>query len=320
MLTPVDIHYLVGLLSVPSGPENVEVVLGDLVDDAAAEEPRDVDVTITTRDKDGQIRAFHGIEVKDHTRPLDVTHVEQLCAKFKDMPGLTSHAIVSASGYTKPAIRKARYHGAVPWVFRPWDDPSKGFDHVQFPRDLPMEVRWFESAGQPHVTFRRADRVESGALDGSLLVRLQDGSENASFRTVADWAAHVVTSAINRIIGSEEFQPRLSQLTDGQIGTFESVGVTFDQHLIFGPPENSFAIDGAFVRGAIVCRTSTTKLDFRILVEEGEDVPFAGCGIAELPMGNLVALSTNSVTRAVHVLNVPLTNRLKKQIRLQKVK
>ena len=320
MLTPVDVHYLVGLLSVHSGPENIEVVLGDLVDDAAAEESRDVDVTITTRDKDGKVTAFHGIEVKDHFRPLDVAHVEQLCAKFKDMPALTSHAIVSASGYTKPAIRKARHHAVVPWLFEPWDDPPKGFDHARFPGDMPMEVRWFESVGQPNVTFRRVDRLESGALEGSLPVRLQDGSESASLRTVADWAAHVVTSAINRIIGGEEFQPRLSQFTDGHVGTFGSVVVTFDQHLLFGPPANSFAIDGAFVTGAIACRTSTTKLDFRILVEEGDDVPFAGCGIAELPMGNLVALSTNNLTKAVNVLNVPLTDRLKTQIRLQKVR
>ena len=52
MLTPVDVHHLVGLLSVPAGPENVEVVPGD----------GDVGVTITTRDRDGHVTAFHGIE------------------------------------------------------------------------------------------------------------------------------------------------------------------------------------------------------------------------------------------------------------------
>jgi hypothetical protein len=299
-LTPVDVHSLVGLLSVPSGPENVEVVLGEDVDD----------VTITTRDKDGNVTAFHGIEVKGHARPLDVADVEQLCAKFKDMPGLTSHAIVSASGYTKPAIRKARHHDVVPWSFEPFDDPSNGID----------QVRWFEFVGRPQVTFRRVDRRESSFLDGNLPVALHDGSRNASLRTVADWAAHVIASAINRVIDGEEFQPRLSQFTDGHVDTFGSVAVTFEQHLLFGPPENSFAVDAAFVTGAIACRTSTTKLDFRILVEEGDNVPFAGCGIAVLPKGNLVALSTRNVTKTVNVLNVPLTDRLKKQIRLKKVR
>ncbi len=307
MLTPVDVHSLVGLLSVPSGPENVEVVLG-----------ADVGVTITTRDRDGKITAFHGIEVKDRARPLDVADVEQLCAKLKGMPGPASHAIVSASGYTNPAIRKARHHAVVPWSFETLDDPAPGID----------QVRWFESVGQPEVTFRRVDRRESRYFDGNLPVRIQDGSRHgsgcASLRTAADWAAHVVASSINRIIDGQEFQPRLSQFTDGHIDTFGSVVVEFDQPLLFGPPENSFAVDGAFVTGAIACRTSTTKLDFRILIEqgieEGDDVPFAGCGIAVLPKGELVALSTNNVAKTVNVLNVPLTDRLKEQIRFPKVK
>ena len=151
-------------------------------------------------------------------------------------------------------------------------------------------------------------------------MRLHDGSQNASLRTVADWAAHVVAGAVNRVIDGEAFQPRLSQLTDGHVDTFGSVAVTFEQPLLFGPPEYSFAIDTAFVTGAIACRTSTTKLDFRILVEEGDDVPFAGCGIAALPKGKLVALSTSNIAKTVNVLNVPLTDRLKKQIRLQKIR
>jgi hypothetical protein len=296
MLTPVDVHSLVGLLSVPSGPENVEVVLGE----------SDVGVTITTRDRDGNVTAFHGLEVQDRARPLDVADVEQLCAQLADRPGPTSHAIVSASGYTRPAIRKARHHALVPWSFELWDDPSNALE----------QVRWFESVGQPQVTFRRVDRREHRILDDSLPVRLHDGSENASLRTVADWAAHVIASAVNRIIDGEEFQPRLSQFTDGHVGTFGSVAVAFDPHLLFGPPDKAFAIDAAFVTGAIACRTSATKLDFKILVEEGDDVPFAGCGIAVLPKGNLVALSTTNVTKTVNVMNVPLTDRLMKQISL----
>ena len=185
------------------------------------------------------------------------------------------------------------------------------------------QVRWFESVGQPEVIFRRVDRRESRFLEDNLPVRLHDGSECASLRTVADWAAHVVASAINRVIDGEEFQPRLSQLTDGHADMFGSVAVTFDQPLLFGPPDNSFAVDGALVTGAIACRTSTTKLDFRILVEqgaEGDDVPFAGCGIAVLPKGNLVALSTSNIAKTVNVLNVPLTDRLKEQIGLSIVR
>ena len=140
------------------------------------------------------------------------------------------------------------------------------------------------------------------------------------FETVADWAAHVVAGAVNRIIDGEEFQPRLSQFTDGHVDTFGSVVMlTFEQHLLFGLHRSmrSRSMQRCPLTGTIACRTSTTKLDFRILVEEGDDVPFAGCGIAVLPKGNLVALSISNIAKTVNVLNVPLTDRLRKQIKLQ---
>src|ERR1044071_303265 len=107
MLTPTDVHYLVGFLSQAAGPDNVEIELGDFVYDAATKTQRDVDVTITTRNNDGAREAFVGLEVKAHKRRLNSGHVEQLIQKLRDMPDITSKAIVSASGYTKPAIRKA---------------------------------------------------------------------------------------------------------------------------------------------------------------------------------------------------------------------
>jgi hypothetical protein len=46
MLTYTDIHLLVGLLTVASSPEAVEVELGSMVYDKEAQEDRDVDVTV----------------------------------------------------------------------------------------------------------------------------------------------------------------------------------------------------------------------------------------------------------------------------------
>src|SRR5262245_1663985 len=89
MLTHTDIHYLVGLLSRAAAPADVEVELGSTVYDHAAEKVRDVDVTITMRSAGGTITAVSGIEVKDHSRPLTVEHVEQLCAKLKDLPQIS---------------------------------------------------------------------------------------------------------------------------------------------------------------------------------------------------------------------------------------
>src|SRR5271168_5330987 len=102
MLTHTDIHYLVALLTRASDGDDVEIELGDTVFDDAAKKERDVDVTVTRKDKNGISEIYRGIEVKDHTKPLDVIHIEQLCVKMSDMPALTNKAIVSASGYTAP--------------------------------------------------------------------------------------------------------------------------------------------------------------------------------------------------------------------------
>ena len=63
MFTETDVHYLVGLLTLNSSPVDISVELGDMVFDAAAEEDRDVDVTVTVHDEAGGITAFVGILV-----------------------------------------------------------------------------------------------------------------------------------------------------------------------------------------------------------------------------------------------------------------
>jgi hypothetical protein len=52
MLTPTDVHYLVGFLTFMSSAEDVEIVLGNPVYDAAA-----------------LFSVFKGIEVNKHDRP-----------------------------------------------------------------------------------------------------------------------------------------------------------------------------------------------------------------------------------------------------------
>jgi len=107
MLSETDIHYISGFLYVASGGAVESAILGERVHDTASNTQRDVDIVIK---RAGDV-AFIGVEVKDETRPLDITLVEQLCAKFEDMPSLGTRAIISSSGYTAPARRKAAAHG-----------------------------------------------------------------------------------------------------------------------------------------------------------------------------------------------------------------
>jgi hypothetical protein len=107
MLSDTDVHYIAGYLYVVSGESFVRVTLGEKLYDAKADERRDVDITVVVAGSVGVLAA----EVKHHRRRLDVTAVEQMCQKLTDMPEVTTRAIVSSSGFTAPALRKASSHG-----------------------------------------------------------------------------------------------------------------------------------------------------------------------------------------------------------------
>jgi hypothetical protein len=129
-LTPMMVQYLVGLCCLKSDPDAVDVTIGDMVYDATAEEERDVDVTVTITEAGGVTHAFKAYEVKREGSPLDVAKVEQLCMKFIDMPSVTHRSIVSASGYTATARKKAEKYGISLYEFRAWTRPLQ----EQFPK------------------------------------------------------------------------------------------------------------------------------------------------------------------------------------------
>jgi hypothetical protein len=135
-------QYLVGLFTLKHGSAvNYHVTLGDEVPDEASGTRRDVDVTVST--PDGEVYEFAGFEVKHWTKKLDVSHVEALAAKLKDMPAVTQRAVVCSSGYTEAAIKKAAYHGVDLYVIKEWTTPIE----EQFPDLAPMK-------GPPAEVFR----------------------------------------------------------------------------------------------------------------------------------------------------------------------
>jgi hypothetical protein len=131
MLTHMLVQYLVGLCCLRGHPDAVRVELGDLVLDDASGKKRDVDVTVTILDESGQSWAFKAFEVKDEKSPLDVTVVEQLCGKLNDMPSVTHRAIVSSSGFSDSAKRKAEHHGIDLYALEKWATPVE-FDFPRF--------------------------------------------------------------------------------------------------------------------------------------------------------------------------------------------
>src|ERR1700674_2014440 len=122
-LTPMLVQYLVGLCCLRWDPDAVDVTIGDMVRDEAANKERDVDVTVTVAEADGARRAFKAYEVKREGSALDVADVEALCLKLGDMPSISHRAIVSSSGFTTGAQAKASYHGVDLFSLRPWTRP-----------------------------------------------------------------------------------------------------------------------------------------------------------------------------------------------------
>jgi hypothetical protein len=132
-LSPMLVQYLVGLCALKWGADAVDIVIGDYVDDVASEKPRDVDVTVTVNASDG-VHAFKGYEVKHVGTALSVDDVDGLINKLKDMPSVTHRAIVSTSGFSEPAIKKAQYHQTDLYVIKQWTRPLA----EQFPDLAPM--------------------------------------------------------------------------------------------------------------------------------------------------------------------------------------
>jgi len=123
------VQYLVGLCCLRWDPDAIDITIGDMVLDEAAAKERDVDVTVTVAESENSRRAFKAYEVKREGASLDVTDVEQLCLKLLDMPSLTHRAIVSSSGFTEGAQRKASSHGVELFGLQPWTRPLQ----EQFP-------------------------------------------------------------------------------------------------------------------------------------------------------------------------------------------
>jgi hypothetical protein len=319
MLTPTDIHYLVGLLTRVTVPDDVEVELGELVYDIAAQKKRDIDITVKHKTKEGIITVFRGIEVKDHSKPLNVTHVEQLCQKFADIPDITHKAIVSASGYTKGAEKKAKYYSVELFHLIPWNDPSIGFNHVSFPKEgIPFSEDCHSWMDTPIMAINVNEKDKELLKDLDLLalpVCFADGSQIPNCSTVKELATKTALDSKHNYIKDHvlgktdktEFNIQVKLL----IEPVEKVCINFNNKLI---PITEFRIIGVISFSSLKKETV-----FKILIRHKESIPYVGCAIAEMTNGDLIAITINNENTNVKLFNIPLNSRLKNKIYKEKI-
>lgn len=158
--------------------ETVDLQMGTPMEDQLSGTKRDVDLTLRCH-INGHPHILAGIEVKAHTRPLDIEHVEQLIIKLTDI-GLTgpSRAIVSASGYSNAATKKARAHGVQLFSLQPWSDRLK---NLRLPlhgeNAFKLIENYWETGPHVHIEVDRPNDTPPFDSKGTrVLIEERDGS------------------------------------------------------------------------------------------------------------------------------------------------
>ena len=310
MLTPTDIHLLVGQLTLVTNPDDVEILLGDLVYDVKANERRDVDVTITYKDSSGSISAFKGIEVKKHKRPLDVTHVEQLCIKLNDMPNISHKAIVSASGYTRPSCKKAKAHGVDLYSLIPWSNKMEGFEHVEFPPDFFVIERVLSWVSPPSINYQleRYDSTKTLKITKDTPV-CNISEEEIGVKTIQQLSDRLSFNTIQQLINNENIK-------DVSPGVEKSVQLIINDlnNICIDLEGDKKRIKQALLKGMVVWKEYNHSPDYKLLVKDGELKPLVGCAIMEMRQGNLSGLTVSRVDRNISFINIPISDRNRKKI------
>jgi len=85
--------------------KNFQIKPNDIVSDIDTNRARQIDISI--RSSDGPTNFFGMVEVRDHNRPLDVRYIEEISCK-KVSVGAHAAIVVSRSGFSKPALEKAK--------------------------------------------------------------------------------------------------------------------------------------------------------------------------------------------------------------------
>ncbi len=291
MLSETDIHYVTGFLYVLTRREDISIVLGEKVFDEASESRRDVDIVIATAGEHG----LAGIEVKDRGRRLDVVPVEGICQKFADMPSITRRNIVSASGYTAPALRKAAAHGVQCLKIVRGKVPPFATIDLSHVTEIPVSyLEWREGPYvvlQPNAHLSEAQRSEICELTPIIP---QFGNEPSELRTVRDLVDRITANMMSEWPGPE--------VQRGNVAV--SIDVEITDQPILALASGSVTVTDARVTGVVELVTSTIPTDSACYLTTPEGEPVAGAVLIQLRSG-LAGLAVGSSSQELRLFHVP---------------
>lgn len=296
MLSETDVQYIVGFLYVVSRREDIQVMLGDKIYDEAAGKKRDVDIVIVSVGNTGMI----GVEVKDEKRPLDVIVVESICQKFADMPSITKKSIVSSSGFTAPAKKKANKHGVECLKIIRGSVPSFGTVDMSHVKEVTTERQvWVDG---PEIILMPNMKIDNSisklilpttpVIYGSEI----KNKETINVQTLVDNIVKQIVEASNNwntILGNNPVY------LDIQIG---------DKPTILINNNLKIEVTEARVLGAIKLFKEIIPLKNSCYLEDPFGNPFAGAIIFELD-GDLIGLSVSIFNQELRSFSIPKTLR-----------
>jgi hypothetical protein len=286
------------MLSLITSPENVEIELGSKVPDAASGTSRDVDITITSRNPDGLVSAYAGVEVKDEGEPLGTQTVEQLISKLSDMPSITRKAIVSSSGNTAPAKSKAKYHGVELLTLREWRPGERVYSFLSPHFSAAVEINLNGWVHPPDVTVVS----DGGPVDGF----------PASTEVVENGAKTTLGKLIDRVVAQE-----LSRMTHaGELRDLaHGYGRHLQQQLLIKPPL-TVTHDGEPVRiiafqieGDVFAYRKREAPAMKLLVNDETGEPHAACLVGLMPTNDLWGAVFTSADINPHMVRIPVSDR-----------
>lgn len=114
-----EFEQLVALIESHLGPAGAVVRSPDRILDKVTGQPREVDASV--RYQVGSVPVLITIECRDRESAQDVRWIEELIAK-RDSIGASATVAVSTSGFSRPAMEKARAHGIETRVLREVQD------------------------------------------------------------------------------------------------------------------------------------------------------------------------------------------------------
>lgn len=317
MITPIDTHILVGILSKIVEGDSARVELATAVPDTSIKKMREVDITIKYADNTTSI--YKALEVKHHKRKLDVIMVEQLCSKFADMPSIQKRGIVSASGYTKDAIKKAQSHNVELYEIITWENARQGFGNILFAtNDTPMIETTAEWIAPPWINIPLHD-TEYTKLTRQEFCQLPLYEENGQLYegtpTVQLFCDYIGDYAKNEWAKNNPLD--YDSTVDIKPATINFQNIPKNPFVIINGKKSR--IGNVSAQGVIERTAIKHEFTFRALIKHGAEEPIAVFGLFETSIGNLMAFLFDDKKTQHLLINIPQEDRMQKTVRKRKL-